>query len=421
VRRRNSEALENMKTSDQKTELADGVAALIAVRPTWTRLERAGDVIGLPGRWLLHAGPPFSDPRKPVAPVLSSAVLACQYERWAKSADEAERLIASGEVQLVPAQSQRCVTPLAALVSPGTTLIVVEDDAGSVAPAYAPLGTTGGPDLRFGTRDSRILDRLALRDGEQRETLRAALDRPIDLLAIAVEALARADDLHNRTTAATSALGTRIAAALAGAQGELRFGRDRLIEALAATPLFFLTFWMAAAKLTLSAAEGKAPATLVTRMAGNGEAFGISLAGASDVWITTPASAPKGPYLPNAEKDAEAIGAIGDSAVIDALGFGGQALQFAPEPRDALKPYLPARFAETAAQLLSEVHPAFGAAGVRVGLDAARAAQSGMQPIVTLGMVERSGSKGLLGRGMYQPPLELFTRATREAIGRNMK
>src|SRR3954469_3563598 len=141
----------------------DGITALLAVRPLWTRVQTASDVIALPGRWLLHAGPPFVNSRKPTAPVLSSAVLACLYEGWATSDDEAERLIAGGEVQLFAAQSQRCVTPLAAVVSPRTTLIVIEDADGAVAPAYAPLGTTGGPDLRFGTRDRKILERLAQR------------------------------------------------------------------------------------------------------------------------------------------------------------------------------------------------------------------------------------------------------------------
>src|SRR5688572_4839135 len=156
-----------------------GIAALLAVRPAWTRLERASDVFTLPGRWLLHAGPPFENPRQPSAPQLSSAVLACLYEGWAKNESEAEQLVAGGDVQLASAQSQRCVTPLAALVSPRTTLIVIEDAGGAVKPTYAPLGTTGGPDLRFGTRDPKILERLALRDGEQRETLRAALSKPI--------------------------------------------------------------------------------------------------------------------------------------------------------------------------------------------------------------------------------------------------
>ena len=115
--------------------------------------------------------------------------------------------------------------------------------------------------------------------------------------------------------------------------------------------------------------------------------------------------------MPSAAPDAQALGAIGDSAVIDALGFGGQALQLAPEPRDALLGFLPAEFAALPAELLSVVHPAFKGIGLRVGLNAERVVARAAPPVVTLGMVERTGSSGLLGRGVYRPPLELFQKA----------
>ncbi len=188
------------------------------------------------------------------------------------------------------------------------------------------------------------------------------------------------------------------------------------MNGLAGTPLFFLTFWMAAAKLMLSAAEGGEPRTLVTRMAGNGEVFGLSLAGQPDAWFTAPATAPRGRYLPGANSTNEALGAIGDSAVIDALGFGGQALHLAPEPREALQPFLPAGAASIDSPLLAATHPAFEKCGVRVGLDALRAIRSGIAPVVTLAMVEKTGRGGLLGRGVFLPPEELFARAV-HAVG----
>ncbi|MGH8619295.1 MAG: DUF1116 domain-containing protein, partial [Burkholderiales bacterium] len=160
--------------------------------------------------------------------------------------------------------------------------------------------------------------------------------------------------------------------------------------------------------LMLSAAEHKLPATLVTRMAGNGEVFGLSLAGQPDAWITMPATAPQGPRLPNANAASAALGAIGDSAVIDALGFGGQALHLAPEPHAALRPFLPAD-----AIALAAPHPAFGASSVRVGLDADAVEKGGGVPVVTLGMVERTGREGLLGRGVFLPGRELFADAVR--------
>lgn len=391
-----------------------GLDALPAVRPQWTSLGRAAKLLALDGRWLLHAGPPLADPLSPPAPLLSSAVLACLYEGWAQTEAQAESLVRSGEVRLEPAQDHRCVTPLAALVTPSTTLIVVEDRDRLAPPAYAPLGATGGPDLRFGTRDPAILERLALRDGEYAETLAAALTEPVDLISIAADAIASGDDLHNRTTAATQILYARLAERYG--DGRMRQRVERLLSGLAATPLYFLTFWMAAAKLILTSAEQREPHTLVTRMGANGEVFGISLAGRPDAWITMPATAPEGAYLPGVEPTSQSLGAIGDSAVIDALGFGGQALHLAPEARAALQPFLPPGTDSISSILLAAEHPAFAKTGVRVGLDALRVVKSGVGPVVTLAMVERTGSRGQLGRGVFLPGKELFARAV-HALG----
>ena len=409
-----------------------GIEALLAVAPAWSGLVPAASVVSLAGRWLLHAGPPLADPRNPPAPILSSAVLACMHEGWADSEEAAEGAIREGRIALACAQQHRCVTPLAALVSPGTSMLRVSDRAGRVAPVHAPLTTFGGADLRFGTRDPRILERLRMRDTEWTEILRPALDEPIDLAAIAAEGIARGDDLHNRTTAATQALAERIGARLAKQPALERSRVDALMSGLASTPLFFLTLWMAAARLMLSAAERGAPGTLVTRMGGNGEAFGITLARRPQTWCTLPSAAPRGPYLDAALTSLSPLGAIGDSAVIDALGFGGQALCFAPEPRAALEPYLPdgrgrlarstsadeggdrSRTPDPYQSLLEAAHPAFAGVGVRVGLDAARIAASPLLPVVTLGMVEKTGARGLLGRGVLLPPRELFVNAVRE-------
>ena len=389
-----------------------GIDALLAVAPVWAGLVPAAAVVALDGRWLLHAGPPLNDPHDPPAPILASAALACMYEGWAGSLDAAERAVRSGSVTLAPAQQHRCVTPLAALVSPRTSMVAVRDRADRAAPVHAPLATLGGPDLRFGTRDARILERLQRRDTEWTDTLQPALAEPIDLLEIGCDGVAQGDDLHNRTTGATQALAERLVARYAKLPASERSRIDALMSTLASTPLFFLTLWMAAARLMLSAAEDGEPGTLITSMGGNGEVFGVALARHPHAWHTVPALPPQGPFLDPALSSFAPLGAIGDSAVIDALGFGGQALAFAPEPRAQLESHLPA--SPMPCTLLEAAHPAFARVGARVGLDAARIATSPVLPVVTLGMVEKTGERGLLGRGVLLPPRELFSNAVRE-------
>ncbi len=389
-------------------------AALVAVQPQWTRVQPAARCVPLTGRWLLHAGPPYEPGQGPPAPVLASARLACRHEGWATTDAQAHSLIERGEIRLESAQQWRCVTPLAALISPSTTVAVVEDAAGAVTAMFAPLGTTGGPDLRFGNADPSILERLRRREEVESWILARALRQPIDLIALARQGLAGGDDLHNQTSGATRALrdtlALRIGAAATGAE-------QAFLAALDSTPLYFLTLWMAAARLMLSAAEGRAPGTRVTSMAGNGWTFGVQVAAAPGRWFTTEARAPEGPRLAQASAAAPALGAIGDSAVIDALGFGGQALALADGVRNALQPWLSDEPSAVATTLLGTPHPAFLDIGLRVGMDAQRIVERNLPPLVTLGMVAADGIDGLLGRGVYRPPVEVFGRAIASVSG----
>lgn len=396
-----------MRTDDAN---ARALSRVHAVRPQWRAVVAARDAVRLPDFTLLHAGPPFDNPREPSPPVRSSAVLCCLYEGWAKDEVHAERLIAQGEVRLECAQAYGVVTPLAAVISPRTMLVEVNDANDSAARAWSMLGSGAGPQIRFGGRDLRILDRMKWRDRVLAPALDAALARgPLDLLALAQTGLDDGDDLHARTTAATAALRELLAPRLSDSSGEI----DAM---LAQTPLFFLTPWMAACALMLSAAAraGDASSTLVVALAGNGERIGIRLAGAPSRWITADARAPEGPRI-DPHQQAEAAPLTGDSGVIDAAGFGAQAL--APEPAQAFEALLPAGWRERQARLYTEPHPAFPRLpGV---LDAARVEREGIAPLAAIAMIGGDGRAGLLGRGLYAAPPELFARAMRNLSGDN--
>ncbi|MDB5729331.1 MAG: hypothetical protein JWQ00_2536, partial [Noviherbaspirillum sp.] len=289
---------------------------LRAVRPAWTAVRNAGDALSLPSFTLLHAGPPLQNPRRPCPPLLSSAVLCCLYEGWASDEAQAEALIASGRVALRPAQQYGVVTPLAAMISPRTSLVEIAD---LEAPeqggrAWSLLGSGAGPQIRFGSRDAAILPRMRWRD----TTLAAGLARalagaPIELNEPAALGLAGGDDLHARTSAANAALCERLAARLAG-----QHAGSEIAAMLAGTPLFFLTLWMAACHLMLNkAADGgtDAASTLVVALAGNGESVGIRLAGQPSLWFTAVAQPPAAPRL-NPMQRACASPMVGDSGAI---------------------------------------------------------------------------------------------------------
>jgi hypothetical protein len=340
------------------------------------------------------------------------------YEGWARDEAQAEALIAQGCVALIPAQEYGAVTPLAAVISPRAALVEVSDLNGGSAErarrAWSLLGSGAGPQLRFGSRNPAILSRMAWRDGPLADSLAAALEIPVELLEPAAAGLAGGDDLHASTAIANAFLRNRLLP-------HLGHGCDGAVAAmLENSPLFFLTLWMAACHLMLDAAadDGRdAASTLVVALAGNGEQVGIRLAGQPARWFTAAATAPVGPRLQAAAQTglpSYVSPVIGDSGAIDAVGFGGQALSFAPEINAALRSWLPADWADRPRCLLAGEHAVFTRADLppfRVGLDAALAAQHGMEPLAAIAMIDAAGEQGLLGRGLFTAPVDLFARA----------
>jgi hypothetical protein len=369
---------------------------MAALQPVLAGVSTAAEALSLGPRELLHAGPPLRDPRRPPPVLLSSAVMAILHEGWAGGEDEAEAMVARGEVRLGPAQARGCVTPLACVVSPRMPLFAVRAEERVM---HAPVSAVRGPDTRMGLRDPALAERLRVRDEQVAPGFAGVLTRsgPLALLPLAAHGLAHGDDLHSRTAAAN--------AGLAGWRREQ--GAAALAADLDATPLFFLTIWMAASALLLRALEGGDRPGLITRAGGNGESFGIALAGAPRQWLTTAATPPLGRRT--AGQEAVPVSpAIGDSAVIDMLGCGGLALAGAPEPLEAFAGHLPEDHASLAQRLLCANHAGLGR---RVGLDPFKVVLESSAPLVALAMLAADGRTGFVGRGLYRPPLSLFERA----------
>ncbi|VFR17263.1 FIG074102: hypothetical protein [plant metagenome] len=392
-----------MAASTQGSANARGLAAMAAVQPRWCAVRPAAQAVGLPARTLLHAGPPYADGASPAAPVLSSMALVCVHEGWAHDAEEGAALVLSGAVRCLPAQDAGVVLPLAAVAGPGTPLVGVAD--GDTAPtAWSLLGSGAGPQLRFGTRDAAILARLRWRDAVLAPCLDAWVSHaPIDLLPLARAGLANGDDLHASTSAAQAALNAVLPPRLSQAE-------PGVAAMLSASPLFFLTLWMAACLRMMQAAIdiGDPASTLVVALAGNGRDLGLRLAGQPERWFVSPAPTPAGPRIDPAGT-AQAGPLVGDSGVIDAAGFGAQALRHAPAILAALGDWLPEDWHERPARLGQMAHPAFTELGVSVGADAA----SGAAPLAAIAMVAADGATGLLGRGIVQCSPGIFTQAAR--------
>lgn len=391
-----------------------------AVRPAWRAVASARELVGLPDRTILHAGPPFADPANPSAVILSSAVIAILHEGWASSEGEAEQMVRRQLVRLAPAQQWGGVVPLAAVVSGSTPLVEVVD-AGSVeedkAGAWSILASGVGAQIRFGTRDPALLERLRWRDRVLAPALADLLKRarPLPLWPVAATALAAGDDLHAQTTHANRAL--------QGALGALGVLPAEVAHMLERSPLFFLTLWMAACHRVLGAARAveKSPSAqaaqggLVLAMAGNGTTFGVRVLADPDRWFCAPAPTPRGALVPG--EPCAVAPLVGDSGVIDAVGLGAQALHLSePALQAHFQPWRSVSPSDASGTRFAHALPGWSRAGAALselpfGFDAFAIARTGVAPEIAIAMLEAGGQRGLVGRGIALAPLQAFEAA----------
>lgn len=342
----------------------------------------------LPERTLLHAGPPFSVPANAPRPVRNAAVSAICAEGWADCSGMAEAMVQAGDITLVPAQDHGVVTPLAFVVSPSMPLLQVEV-AGAVR--YAPVND-GPPEgaLRFGMAAPKAqVARIA-----RMQELCAPLDQAliaaggIDLLPMMALAIAAGDDLHGSVVAMTNALANRLTL------------QNGWMADFVRTPLFALNPVMAAAAAMLGGVGSRHTGPMVIAAGGNGVEFGWISSQTPGKWHTLPAQPPVGPRMQGKEGP-EVLPAIGDSAVIDALGLGGAILRYAPLLTKALAPFHSAEtFTTVSSAAFLARHPTLPA-DIRLGLPTAAMAR---HPGIMLAMLGSEG-EGLLGRGLAPWPV----------------
>src|SRR5437879_1428096 len=188
---------------------------LCRARPAWTGVRLAREALGLEGRMLLHAGPPISWERMcwPMRGAVRAAIL---FEGWARTADEADALAASGDVTFEPCHSRGAVGPMAGIISPGTPGLVVEDRVNGTSAFSFIADGPWGHQLRFGAPGPETLAGLAWIRDVAAPAFQAVLERegPIDLASLMAQALAMGDELHMRNAAATGLLARRLAAPL---------------------------------------------------------------------------------------------------------------------------------------------------------------------------------------------------------------
>lgn len=397
---------------------------LTSARPHLVGILPASQAVRLERGTYLHAGPPIEwiDASGPLRGALIGAAL---LEGDADSPDDATARFERGDFRLQPCHHRGAVGPMAGVVSSSMPMVVIEDETTNTR-AYCTINEGLGKVLRYGANSSEVIDRLRWIDRILSpvldEVLRAG--EPIDLFAMAGEALQMGDECHNRNRAGTSlflrAIGPRLIESSRPSSDVAECFRF-----ITGNDHFFLNLMMPAAKLAADSARNVDGSTMVVAMARNGTEFGIQLSGTGDEWFTGPSGVPQGLLFPGYGPE-DANPDIGDSTITETVGAGGFAMAAAP----AIVKFV----GGTSALALDSSRrmygitlgehplfrlPALDFRGTPVGIDAALVVRRNTLPVVNTGIAGRKAGVGQVGAGLVDPPVRCFEGALKRFAERN--
>ena len=377
---------------------------------------RAGDVVpGLDDRMVLHSGPPV-DWEHMSGAQKGACIAMVLFEEWASSREEAERLLSSGDVALDSNHHHSAVGPMAGTISKSLPVYVVENRAFGNR-AYCRLVEDR---QQFGAFDEEAVQELRMWRDVWAPSIAKGIRHigGLDLKPLTAKALQMGDELHNRTTAATSMFANAIVAPMIKAD----VPQDDLfstIDFMASHELLYMGMVMASAKATADTAKGIPYSTVVTVMSRNGYQVGIQVSGLDSEWFVARAPELDGVFLPGFGRS-DAGRDMGDSAIIETLGLGGFLLGSAPAILPLVGGTLEEAMGYTHAMRDITVDlspefpiPALDFKGPAVGIDIRKVIQTGILPIVDTAIAHKDPGYPIIGGGLSRPPMECFTEALR--------
>lgn len=393
---------------------AEAFRRLITAAPALVDVAPAAEVIpALRGKKVLHAGPPVEWSRMCGAQ-RGAVIAAVLFEGWAKAKEEAEALLSSGEVELAPNHPHGAVGPMAGTITGSLPVFVVENQAFGNRAFCRPVENR----QQFGDYSSEAIQTLVLWREVRGPAVRAAVRKMggLNLKPLIARALEMGDELHNRQVAASSLFANAMAIPLV----EAGLPREQLLSTLGLLvnhPVFFLGLAMAAAKAAADPARGIEYSTVVTAMARNGIEFGIQVSGLDGEWFTGPAPEVSGLMLPGYRKE-DAGRDMGDSAITEAVGWGGFVLGGAPGILALVGGTVGEAVAYSREMQKITVGtspdyriPALDFQGAAVGIDVRKVVQTGILPIIDTAIAHREPGHPIIGAGLVRPPMECFKKA----------
>ncbi len=359
-----------------------------AVMPSWTGVRPLQDILPPETRLILHAGPPFRNAGELPAAIRNSVLVGILYEGWAGNKAQAQVLLDEGGVQLAPAQDYGVVVPLAGVATPSMYLIEVSDSNQPENKRYSVLNEGMRWCTRLGIFAEEMIPHLRWLHQDLGARLAASFQGPVALAPIVQASLLNGDDGHARTLYASGLLADIIVS--------WGINDEKSTSFLYGAMAWALNYWMAASALVLAAQSSAAGIDPILKVGGNGLRFGLQLA-SSQGWLVVDAPAIAG-HKDAGNEQAQALGALGDSAVVDFVGLGGQCLDLAGLSAKNLQAFLPADYLNRQSRFLISKLPFLAG---RLGItDLAQVIATDTGPLVLLGMIDAAGERGRIGGGV---------------------
>jgi len=404
---------------------AEACKRIIQSRPMWEDIAMRADGVWpeMKGtRLLLHAGPPVAWEAM-CGPMHGAMIGAVLYEGWAKTPEQAQKMLARGDIAFAQCHDFGAVGPMTGIISASMPLIQVRDAThGNVA--YTNINEGIGRCLRFGANGPDVLQKLKWFEDVLAPVLKAAVRHKfdktggIDLKAIQSQALLMGDEVHSRNAASTALFFMTLAVPLAAEHKGLSQSQiHQSLDFVAKTSQFFLNYSMASCKAIMDAAHGVPFSSVVTATARNGTETGLRISGLGNQWFTATSDLPQGLFFPGFKQE-DACPDIGDSAITETAGLGG--CSFAASPAltllaggsvsDAVR-YSLEMYEITVTKNPALSLPALDFEGAPCGIDVRKVLDTGIRPVVTTGIAHKQAGVGQIGAGIVRVPMACYAKA----------
>lgn len=401
---------------ERANELA--VSRMIEADPVLLDMRPAAEVVpGMTPETVLTSGAPM--PWSEYTGGQRAAVIGgALFEGLAADEAEADAKLSDGSIRLGACHDHACVGSLAGIYTASMPVFVVENRANGKVAFCNSFEGASPKRLNYGVYDEEVRETLLFLQDVAAPVIADAIRRVeggIPLKPIIRRALNMGDELHSRNAAATLLFTRELLLPLLDVAAERPEDARKTLDFMVGNDYFFLRLSMAASKATADAARDVESSSVVTAMTFSCREFAIRVSGLGDEWFRCP--------LPDVEaklfegytpEDIEFMG--GESIINETVGLGGFAMA-AAFPLQDYQGGSPEGMVENTKRMYSITTaehpvykiPALAFRGTPVGIDVCRVVDSGVLPVMDIGVAGRSG--GQIGAGLMTAPMDCFENA----------